>query len=468
MTLPFRLRVRAGGLVPVAVGGWAAAIATAPDIATKVALAAPAPIVAGAWWTLLEPSRWIHVLFFCLILLPPLPIDVGNSGAHVAPLIVAAGIVGGFLRSSEWKPRGGALSGLMLLFPAVALASTALAALYSGAQVAAGSLARVFLLSIGVYVFLYASIGPQRHGFDPFIPARWLYRFALAGALFACIDFYFQLPAPSGFGAQYVWVDSGVFRRAQGLFYEASTLGNFCAFFLVMTIVAAFRFRDDRPLSRLSLAAGLVLFPGALIFSYSRASALNLVVAGVAYLYIRGVPARRLVVVSGVVAAAALAILRFALPRFFSHYTSRVAATFEGIQEAPNLALSGRVATWQAIGEFLSAHPWSAILGIGYKTLPYSHYTGAGLVADNTYLSLLVETGIVGLIIFLMLNWAILRTALRAARSPQHRASFFGTWIFCFWCGEVVQMLSGDLITYWRVLPVYFWVLATADREAAE
>jgi hypothetical protein len=29
-------------------------------------------------------------------------------------------------------------------------------------------------------------------------------------------------------------------------------------------------------------------------------------------------------------------------------------------------------------------------------------------------------------------------------------------------------MLSGDLITYWRVLPVYCWVLGTAVREAQE
>jgi hypothetical protein len=39
-------------------------------------------------------------------------------------------------------------------------------------------------------------------------------------------------------------------------------------------------------------------------------------------------------------------------------------------------------------------------------------------------------------------------------------------WIFCFWMGELVQMLSGDLITYWRVLPIYFWILAIAVRES--
>lgn len=28
----------------------------------------------------------------------------------------------------------------------------------------------------------------------------------------------------------------------------------------------------------------------------------------------------------------------------------------------------------------------------------------------------------------------------------------------------MVQMLSGDLLTYWRVLPLYFWMLALAVR----
>jgi hypothetical protein len=36
--------------------------------------------------------------------------------------------------------------------------------------------------------------------------------------------------------------------------------------------------------------------------------------------------------------------------------------------------------------------------------------------------------------------------------------------MLCFWCGEIVQMASGDLLTYWRVLPVYFFVLALAVR----
>ena len=34
--------------------------------------------------------------------------------------------------------------------------------------------------------------------------------------------------------------------------------------------------------------------------------------------------------------------------------------------------------------------------------------------------------------------------------------------MFCFWLGECFQMLSADMLTYWRVLPVYFLVLAWA------
>ena len=126
----------------------------------------------------------------------------------------------------------------------------------------------------------------------------------------------------------------------------------------------------------------------------------------------------------------------------------------------------GSRSSWQTILAFLAAHPWHAILGIGYKTLPYSTVIGQGIVADNMYLSLLVETGIAGLIAFVLLNFAIVRTAWHAARRNDSRSSFFGTWIFCFWIGQLCQMLSGDLFTYWRVLPLYFWVLAMAAHDS--
>jgi O-antigen ligase len=110
-------------------------------------------------------------------------------------------------------------------------------------------------------------------------------------------------------------------------------------------------------------------------------------------------------------------------------------------------------------------HPWHAIFGIGYKTLPYSDFIGQTAIADNTYLSVLIETGIAGLVALLVWNVAVIRESYRAARSDDARQSFCGTWMVCFWSGQIVQMMSSDLLTYWRVLPVYLCVLALAVRR---
>ena len=73
------------------------------------------------------------------------------------------------------------------------------------------------------------------------------------------------------------------------------------------------------------------------------------------------------------------------------------------------------MASWRTLVDWISAHPWQTLIGIGYKTLPYTDYLGGPVVADNMYLSLLVETGIAGLAALIWLNVAILRAAARAS-----------------------------------------------------
>jgi O-antigen ligase len=296
---------------------------------------------------------------------------------------------------------------------------------------------------------------------------RTLLAIGLAACLFACVDFYLQLPAPAGFGSQFVWLDSGVFRRAQGLFYEASTLGNFCAFLLAVLPAALLTRPADRPAPVWLLSAICLPAVAALVFSYSRASLVNVAVIGLAFLALRRGRVRlRTLLAPALAMASAAAIGSWLFPAFFAHYWTRLGVVFEFFTTSPDRVLSGRLASWRAVADFLWSHPWLAAFGIGYKTLPYTNYLPGGVVADNTYLSLLAETGLLGLSVFLLLNAAILRTAWHAARHSNGRAVFFGSWIFCFWCGELVQMLSGDLITYWRVLPVYLCVLGLAAREA--
>ena len=78
------------------------------------------------------------------------------------------------------------------------------------------------------------------------------------------------------------------------------------------------------------------------------------------------------------------------------------------------------------------------------------------------------ETGIAGLAAVLLFNAAILHAAWKAARHANEQTAFFGAWMLAFWAGQCVEMLSSDVLTYWRVLPVYFYVLALAVRGSDE
>src|SRR6185295_7476286 len=176
----------------------------------------------------------------------------------------------------------------------------------------------------------------------PFRAAQLLFLAATAAALFACVDFYYQFPAPAGFGPQYVWLSSGLFRRAQGLFYEASTLGNFCAFFLVMVAVALTWPGKGPPLSRSLLLAGTAVLSAALVLSFSRASLLNVLVALAALIWLRRrrLDYRRIGV--GLLLAAALGALAtyYFLPAITELYWSRLSNSATDLSSA---TLSGRL-----------------------------------------------------------------------------------------------------------------------------
>jgi O-antigen ligase len=457
------------GIFPAsALGAYAAAIALAPKPRGALILAAPLVVVPVCYWTMLKPRRWLALFFASALLLPPLPLGIGNSGPHPAVLFVLLGVLAGVLNAGVWRVPASSLNRAMAVFFLVLLGSVAAAIFYSGAVVGLGSLARVCLFGISVYVFLFTAYGPGAvEPPDAFVKTRALFGLAVASALFACVDFYFQFPAPAGFGPQYIWLSSGVYRRAQGLFYEASTLGNFCAFFLTMIVTALLRPPGKSPASRRVLLLGGMVFVAALAFSFSRGSVLNLVVAMAVLIYQRRPRVRLgrfflLLTGTGIAAAIGLSAL---LPVFTRAYWMRLSSSVTYAFSATEGLLSGRVESWRTILGFLAQHPWHALFGIGYKTLPYSEYLGRTVITDNMYLSLLAETGVVGLAAMLWLSVEILRAARLAGRSADPQRAFFGSWMLAFWSGELVQMLTGDLLTYWRVLPLCFWALAIAVRH---
>lgn len=403
------------------------------------------------------------------LLLPPLPFAIGNSGPHLAVLFAAAGLWAGLTYWREWRSPQGFVAVLMALFT-VWLGVTALAAAhYSGLAVAAGSLARTGLFGISVYTYFYFRDGPGRRALGD--STRWaLICFALASgsAIWACFDFYFQFLPSGDFAQQFIWFPGGVYRRAQGVFREAGMLGNLCTLFLTAAATAwvlpETRARLNFPWLGVLGVAALAI---ALILSFSRSSFLGLLaaLAALGVLERKRIDWRRSLVLAGAAIGTTWGILYLFAPQILGAFRRRMVDTLVYGWTLPGEMLSGRLETWTALIRHLYDHPWVLATGIGFKTLPYSSYTGEPLPADNMYLSILVEAGIPGLVLMIALSAGMLAAALRARRRGDASSRFFPTWFFCFWIGEMFQMATVDALTYWRVLPLAFFALAMAELD---
>jgi O-antigen ligase len=378
----------------------------------------------------------------------------------------------GALRLGAWRLRWSLIS-ITLVALAIALAASVPWALfYSGPMIAAASLARAGLFAIGIYLFLDVAYGPGR-AIEAARLLRWIFWAGAASALFAVLDFLLQLPAPARFAEQFVWLSSGVFRRAQGVFYDASTLGCLCAFLLVMVAAANVTgVQAKLGIRHAWLWSAAAVLVAALIFSFSRAAIANVIVslAALALLERRrlGLRARslRLPLAAAASIAAGLALAAAFFPEFLAAYGMKLIHSAEFFISEPNMVLSRRLDSWSALAAYVEQNPWASALGIGYKTLPYTEHLGSPVVADNMYLSLLIETGWPGLAALLAASLAILLQTFREARYARSAVRrFCGAWMFAFWCGEMAQMMTGDILTYWRILPAFLAVLAIGARD---
>lgn len=368
----------------------------------------------------------------------------------------------------QWRIKVDPLSIALLTFAGALLVSCVQSFIYSGLEVAAGSLIRALLFCIAVYAFFFVRDGLFRYDNAAVTTLlRVIFWAAIASMTLACLDFFFQFPAAPGHSLQFIWLDSGVYRRAQGVFYESSTLGNLSVFVLVMIVLAWLEPRMNIA-PQWALLAGSIPVVVALLMSYSRGSLGSLGIALICLTAIKGRWSqwKRALGVAAAVLAVSLVAAFSISPALASVVWLRMAASLEYFWSSPNAVLSGRLNNWITLVNYMSDESWKLVLGIGYKTLPISGISDSPLIADNTYLSVLIETGVLGLAALIALNFTIIRRAYRAARSSNLSQSFLGTWMFCFWLGESVQMLSGDLLTYWRILPAFFCVMALADRGA--
>lgn len=429
--------------------------------------------MAKALAALAEPRvLWWPGFVAASLLLPPLPLALGNSGPHLAVLFAAAGLWTGLSRWSEWRVSRDLVSSLLAILTCWLAFTSLMAVYYSGPSVAAGSFARVGLFGIGVFTYFYFRHGPGRLALrDPLAWAFGGFVLASIAALWACVDFYFQYLPPGDFAKQFIWFPDGVYRRAQGVFREAGMLGNLCALFLTAAAAAWIQPEVRARIAGSPLCfAGVLSLTAALVLSFSRSSALNLATALAALAVLERTRIRwsRAALQLASILAVTSAVLYFSAPQIFTAYWRRMTDTLVYGWSLPGEMLSGRLETWRMLLQHLADNPSVLAIGIGYKTLPYSAYFGQPLTVDNMYLSALAEAGIPGLVLLLALSGAMLASCLRVRRGADPDSCFFATWFLCFWLGEMVQMAAADALTYWRILPLAFFVLAMTHKSARD
>lgn len=247
-----------------------------------------------------------------------------------------------------------------------------------------------------LFLVVYAAVRTREQ-------AMWLVGALLIGAL---VSAAYGLAVP---------VEAGAEERLSGAFGNANETAAALAVGVALAGGLAFALRD-RPWLRLGAIIGVPLSMIALFMTVSRGGIVALVAVLVAAVLIAG--QRRKAAIAAVVLAAVTAVVYFgavAGPEAREHLLKSNGGT-------------GRSDIWKVGWRMVEANP---VLGVGAGNFASSsvHYllepgtimrpdfiVDNPKVAHNTYLEVLAELGVVGLVLFLALIGSALATMLKAAR----------------------------------------------------
>ena len=457
--------------VAVTVGLIGAVSGASPElIAVAIALSV---YVLFAMAAVREPLIFVLVFLLVLVLFPPLYFaSSGDNPIYISFFLLPIAVMIVLTRFPDihfsWDP---VAKGLMLFLGTTAV-SLPFAWWLSGSEVAKEGFSRWILLSQTSLVY-YLIRGCSRR--EATRTERRMFQILFLGAVltaaYGIVDFVWPIPLSQHPPAeQFIWLNSTVLRRAQGVFYESSNFANLCGFFLVAASTS-FLSRKERYLGvhRAFLAFFLSVLSLAILVAFSRSTWISVISAVlVSILVSRSVRIRRGALVLLVVTVPVIALWSYSA-ELWNYLVSARVGLLTDIFADPNAATSGRFDTWIRVFSIMREHPQYLIFGIGYKTLPVTRLFHEEIITDNGYLSLLLETGLSGLAGFSMFSYSILKTFFRLAHSANERLAFWSSVLFSIWCGELVQLLAADAFTYWRNMVVLAALMALtvnlAERE---
>ena len=451
-----------------AVLGSALVLSGAPLTITLGLIASLAVVVFVAL-SVREPYLFLAAFLFSLEILPPLFFPSWGTTPVYLPLLllpVAALII--LFRLPDIRfPRDPLAIGFAAFLGGTAV-SVPFAFWLSATRVGVESLFRWLLLGLmALTYFLIRWTASYSQG--PI--EQWTFRILLAGAAlsagFGILDFVWPLPWQHPAADQFIWVDTAILRRAQGVFFESSNFANFCGFFLTVT-AAGFLGKKERLLAvpRWLLILLIPIFGLAVLVAFSRSTWAAVAVALLVFVCLSGHGKQRRTLGLVIAAGVPLLLLWNYSPELWNYFLKARVGYLSGILVDPNFATSGRFDTWLRVLSILHDNPQYVFFGVGYKALGFTQLFHGEIITDNGYLNLLLETGMAGLLGFLVFSAAILRTFLRLARADDEELAHWSKVMFAVWCGELVQLLAVDGYTFWRNMIVMAAVMALTLNRA--
>jgi len=454
----------ASGLLIAASGSSAASV-----------VAAAAGLAAYLWFaavSVLRPIVFVAGFLLTLAVLPPFYFPQFAAPVFIPLFLIPIGLAVVIVRFQQMRLCTDSVAKGLAAFAFAVAFSIPFAWLLSGSEAGVASLARWLLLAQAPLAYCMIRGAWKMGAGSERRVLQLLFISAGASAAYGILDFIRPLSPPHPAADQFIWLSSAVVRRAQGVFYESSNFANFCSFFLV---AASAGFLTRRPetagIPRWLLLVLIVVLGVAVLVAFSRsvwASAAVGVAVATSLLRWRPPPGPlpergrwlvRSAVVLSMLAVPLLLLWRLS-PELWDYFLSARVGRLAGVFSDPNTATSGRFDTWRDLVEIMLSHPQYLVFGIGYKTLTTTRLFHQEMIADNGYLSLLVETGVFGLGGFVMMSGAILKTFLKLARSGAETPAFWAAVVFAIWCGELVLLLAADAYTYWRNMTIYAALMA--------
>ncbi|HET9177485.1 MAG TPA: O-antigen ligase family protein [Terriglobia bacterium] len=417
-----------------------------------------------------EPLIFVVTFLVVLEIFPPFFFaQTGDTPVFLSFLLLPVGgaIVVSRLRDLNFG--GDSFSGGLAAFLVAIALSIPFAWWLSGARAGAGSVLHWLLLSQMAFIYYLIRGGANE---EETRCERWAFRLLLAGALlsaaYGIVDFVWPVPFAHPAADQFIWLGSMILRRAQGVFYESSNFANFCGFFLVITS-AALLAQKERLLGirRPVLIASVVVLSLAVLVAFSRSTWAGVLVALLVFASITGNVKVRRGAILGVVLAVPLFLLWKLSPELWMYLLDARVGKLAEIFVSPDVVTSGRFDTWSHVLAIMTEHPHYLVFGVGYKTLTITRLFHGEIIVDNGYLSLLLETGFVGLAGFLYFSAAIMKRFLELARAADQAVAFWSAVLFSIWCGLLVQLLAVDAYTFWRNMVVFAALAAFTLNRAA-